>query len=131
MRLIAKKPCNFGGQKFYIGDKIPAELVADPKSQERLGVIAIANDENERVSDEDAGTLFTQEQVQQTIEIIQLNAEKASAAILKVTDAGVLDLLVSIDSRKTVKESAKNRLDNLFSIRSKKNVTDIGNDTTE
>ena len=43
MKLIAKKPCSFGGQRFYIGDEIPAELVAEPKAQEKLGVIAIAN----------------------------------------------------------------------------------------
>ena len=31
MRLIAKKPCSFGGQQFYIGDEVPENLVADVK----------------------------------------------------------------------------------------------------
>ena len=44
MRLIANKPCSFGGRQFYIGDEIPAELVADARAQEKMGVIAIAND---------------------------------------------------------------------------------------
>ena len=42
MRLIAKKPCSFNGQVFYIGDEIPSEFVINPKAQEKLGVIAIA-----------------------------------------------------------------------------------------
>lgn len=42
MRLIAKKPCSFNGQTFYIGDEIPSEFVINPKAQEKLGVIAIA-----------------------------------------------------------------------------------------
>ena len=41
MRLIAKKPCSFGGRQFYIGDEIPENLVADGKRQEEYGVITI------------------------------------------------------------------------------------------
>ena len=41
MKLIAKKPCSFGGQKFYIGDEIPTNLVADVRMQEKMGVITI------------------------------------------------------------------------------------------
>ena len=36
MRLIANKPCSFGGRQFYIGDEIPANLVADAKTQEKM-----------------------------------------------------------------------------------------------
>ena len=39
MKLIAKKPCSFGGKRFYIGDEIPAALVLDPVRQEKLGVL--------------------------------------------------------------------------------------------
>lgn len=38
MRLIAQKPCSFGGNKFFIGEEIPAELVTNPKMQEKMGV---------------------------------------------------------------------------------------------
>ena len=41
MKLIAKKPCSFGGQQFYIGNEITTNLVADAKRQEKLGVITI------------------------------------------------------------------------------------------
>ena len=131
MRLIAKKPCNFGGRKFYIGEEIPKELVAEPKAQERLGVITVANDENAGVSDEKSGTLYTQEQVQQLVKIVKLNAEKATEAIAKVADEGVLSLVTSIDDRKTVREAAKNRLDNLFPTEAESNEAGNGNDTRE
>ena len=41
MKLIARKPCSFGGKKYFIGDEIPSEEVIHPKTQERLGVLAI------------------------------------------------------------------------------------------
>lgn len=66
MSLIAKKPCSFGGRKFYIGDKIPTNLVADAKLQEKMGVITIIND-NIGESGGQSGTLFTQEQVEEMI----------------------------------------------------------------
>ena len=50
MKLIAKKPCSFGGEKFYIGDGIPAGLVADPAVQEKRGILTIIK-ENEAVVD--------------------------------------------------------------------------------
>lgn len=43
MRYIANKPCSFCGKKFFIGDEIPAEMVSNPKAQEKLGIITIAN----------------------------------------------------------------------------------------
>ena len=186
MRLIAKKPCNFGGKRFYVGEKIPAGLVTDPKKQERLGVIAIANNEGKGVSAELSGTLYTQDQldeavaevraeleeavakleeiepgayegtvqiaiktgsdgdndqimaipatpkqIQQTFEIMQLNADKASGAIADVKDENVLIMLAFIDSRSTVKKAAKNKLDNLSLTEGENNGAGNGNDTTE
>ncbi len=78
MRLIANKPCSFGGQKFYIGDVIPTNLVADAKMQEKMGVIAIIND-NIGGSGGQPGTLFTQEQVEEMIAEAVEEAEKRRA----------------------------------------------------
>jgi len=39
MKLIARKPCSFGGKQFYIGDEIPSKLVLDPALQEKRGVL--------------------------------------------------------------------------------------------
>lgn len=44
MKLIAQKPCNFCGKRFFVGDEIPAELVVSPKTQAKLGVLTIYND---------------------------------------------------------------------------------------
>ena len=64
MRLIAKKPCSFGGRKFFIGEQIPENLVADPASQEKLGVLVIAKDESK---EESATGTFTQNEVDRMI----------------------------------------------------------------
>ena len=45
MKLIAKKPCSFGGKAFFINDEIPASVVLNPKQQEDLGVLTIVSDE--------------------------------------------------------------------------------------
>lgn len=66
MRLIANKPCSFGGRQFFIGDEIPADLVANVKAQEKMGVITIRN-ETERVPGAESGTLFTMEQVEKMV----------------------------------------------------------------
>lgn len=62
MKLIARKPCSFGGRKFFIGQEIPAELVTEPGVQERLGVLAVVTDGEAGRTD---GELFTKAQVDQ------------------------------------------------------------------
>lgn len=59
MGLIAKRPCSYGGKKFFIGDEIPANLVADVAREEKLGVISITN-ASAGVSVQ-SGTLFSQD----------------------------------------------------------------------
>lgn len=66
MRLIAKKPCSYGGRKFFIGDEIPAELVVNIEREEKLGVISTANDEVG--VQEQSGALYSQEQVDEMIQ---------------------------------------------------------------
>lgn len=202
MRLIANKPCSFGGKKFYIGNEIPENLVADARLQEKMGVITIVND-NMGVSGGQSGTLFTQEQVdkmlaeaieeavnntitemeqkqkelqevlqqsaaelkevdseilmetvmidividsdgeneqhmtvwakseeiQQVFSIMQLNADEGAKAIADVKSENVLILLHAADSRKTVKNAAKEQADKLFS-RTASNESTSGNKAT-
>lgn len=202
MRLIANKPCSFGGRKFYIGNEIPENLVADAKLQEKMGVITIVND-NMGVSGEQSGTLFTQEQVdkmlaeaieeavnntitemeqkqkelqevlqqsiterkevdseilmetvmidividsdgeneqhmtvwakseeiQQVFSIMQLNVDEGVKAIADVKSENVLILLHAADSRKTVKNAAKEQADKLFS-RTVSNESTSSNEAT-
>lgn len=74
MRLIAKKPCSYGGKKFFIGDEIPAELVVNIEREEKLGVISAVNDE--AGVPEQSGALYSQEQVDEMIADAVANAGK-------------------------------------------------------
>ena len=74
MRLIAKKPCSYGGKKFFIGDEIPAELVVNIEREEKLGVISAANDK--AGVPEQSGALYSQEQVEEMIADAVANADK-------------------------------------------------------
>lgn len=74
MRLIAKKPCSYGGKKFFIGDEIPAELVVNIEREEKLGVISAANDEAGVPGQ--PGAIYSQEQVDEMIADAVANADK-------------------------------------------------------
>ncbi len=196
MRLIAKKPCSFGGRQFYIGDEIPENLVADGKRQEEYGVITIVKD-SEGLSGGQPDSLFTQEQVekmlaeaieeavdntvrdmkkeqeelltyvaelketepgayegaipisvkgesdeqqttvfatpeeiQQVFSIMQMTATEGAEAIAGVKSENILILLHGADSRKTVKNAAKEQADKLFSTERVSNESAGGNATT-
>lgn len=196
MKLIARKPCSFGGQQFYIDNEIPAELVVDPAVHERLGVLTIVNVDDKQ-SGTNSGQMFTQEQVdsmiaeaieeavnntvmemnqkqdelqqsvaelneiepgtyeetisisvkgaydgeseqvmviptkpeeiRQVFSIMQLNAEEGAKVIAGVTNENVLILLHAADSRKTIKNAAKERACKLFSAKGDSNESDNGN----
>lgn len=131
MKLIAKKPCSFGGQQFYIGDEIPENLVADAKRQEEYGVITIVND-SEGESGAQSGFLFTQEQVEKMIAEAVEEAEKkkedqlaemqAYVAELKETEPGVYEgtILISVkgesDEQQTAVPAAPEEIQQVFSI---------------
>ncbi len=196
MRLIAKKPCSFGGRQFYIGDEIPENLVADGKRQEEYGVITIVKD-SEGLSGGQPDSLFTQEQVekmlaeaieeavdntvrdmkkeqeelltyvaelketepgayegaipisvkgesdeqqttvfatpeeiQQVFSIMQMTATDGAEVIAGVKSENILILLHGADSRKTVKNAAKEQADKLFSTERVSNESAGGNATT-
>ena len=196
MRLIAKKPCSFGGRQFYIGDEIPENLVADGKRQEEYGVITIVKD-SEGLSGGQPDSLFTQEQVekmlaeaieeavdntvrdmkkeqeelltyvaelketepgayegaipisvkgesdeqqttvfatpeeiQQVFSIMQMTATDGAVVIAGVKSENILILLHGADSRKTVKNAAKEQADKLFSTERVSNESAGGNATT-
>ncbi len=65
MKLIAKKPCSFGGRDFYINDEISPGLVADAALQERMGMLAVVADSPGSSGAQEE--LFTAEQVEEMI----------------------------------------------------------------
>lgn len=136
MRLIAKKPCSFGGHKFKIGNEIPVELVANPKAQERRGVISISDGEAIpmeelqqhtaqvgvvkfevaiHAEDGDLPLQVTNEELSIFTDILQIGVSKAedkqkiSEMIQKIESEDLLIMLDALDGRKLVKEEAQAR----------------------
>lgn len=129
MKLIAKKPCSFGGKRFYIGDEIPSELVMNPQDQEKMGRLAIVADEAAVVhpeGDKEPETLdvmtvlihceegdmplnLTQNGLQAVVDVLTSNAEDGTSIVKGMTDGDALILLDITDNRKTIKEAAKAR----------------------
>ena len=156
MRLIAKKPCDFGGRRFYIGEEIPEDLVADPKRLEAFGVITIANSENEVVPGGESGTSFlpkageteespgrvmidlntgegehycipaSQDQLQCVFELLQTGEGRAVKSISGISDENVLTIVSHADPRKKVREAAKERRDEILSFSDDEDVANDG-----
>ena len=124
MKLIARKPCGFGGKKFYIGDEIPAEYVLEPKLQEKMGVLAIVKDEAAapdpvesaesmevviHAKEGDMPLNLTQDGLQAVVDVLTSKAADAKPVIEQMTDGDALILLHIADSRKEIKTAAENR----------------------
>ena len=126
MKLIAKKPCSFGGKRFYIDDEIPAELVRDPATQERYGTLAIVNDSAVPAMNEPGGAAavvhlvihgkdgdvaldLDPESIQTVMDVLTANADDAVDLVKQITSDDILFLVNEADSRKTVQAAAKAR----------------------
>lgn len=118
MKLIAKKPCGFGGKKFYIGDEIPAEYVLNPKAQETMGNLVIINDEVApgsamevviRAKEGDMPLMLTQEGLQAVVDVLTGTSDDAKNVIEQMTDGDALILLHIADKRKEIKAAAEER----------------------
>ena len=123
MKLIAKKPCSFGGKKFYIGESIPAEYVINPKDQEKMGVLTIVDGDyavggtpaashvilNAKTQDGHMALDLTVEGVQEIFDILAGNVEEGEAIVETMTDEEALILLHIIDGRKSIKAAAEAR----------------------
>lgn len=130
MKLIAKKPCRFGGKKFYIGEEIPAELVLNPQAQEKMGVLVIVDGDAECGAqpavisapkliicvNTDGGNMELEPTAGGLQDIFNVLAAQPAAAkdiINEMTDEDALILLHLSDSRKAVKAAAEERAKSL------------------
>jgi hypothetical protein len=124
MKLIAQKPCSFGGKRFYIGDEIPGEFVLNPIDQEKRGILAIVNDANDSVEPGGDATVvrlvipgkegevaldLAPESIQTVMNVLTANAEEAAEMVKQITSDDILFLVNAADSRKTVQAAAKAR----------------------
>lgn len=133
MKLIAKKPCSFGGEQFYIGDEIPVELVRNPETQEKYGTLTIVKGDTEtsgsavapiviadpvltihvRLGDEEMELEPTDDGLQDIFNVLIGEANAGVATINKMTDNDSLILLHLCDRRATVQKAAKARAEEL------------------
>ena len=129
MKLIAKKPCSFGGKKFFIDDEIPAEFVVDPAGQEKMGVLVCVTQEHPApdrsessapgnphpitvlIHAEEGDVEFnpTPEGLQAIFDALTGTADEAKAIIAEMTEGDALILLHMADSRRSVKAVAEAR----------------------
>lgn len=70
-------------------------------------------------------------EIQQVFSIMQLNAEEGARVVADVKSENVLILLHAADSRKTIKNAAKEQADKLFSIEGGLKESSKGNETTD
>ena len=133
MKLIAKKPCSFGGERFYIGDEIPVELVKEPATQEKYGNLAILEGDAVTpapnvtpivVSDpvlticvsvdgEKMDLEPTDDGLQDIFTALIGDADTAIEVANKMNDNDALILLHLVERRTTVKKAAKARAEKL------------------
>lgn len=133
MKLIAKKPCSFGGERFYIGDEIPVALVKEPATQEKYGILAILEGDAVTpapnvtpivVSDpvlticvsvdgEKMDLEPTDDGLQDIFTALIGDADTAIEVANKMNDNDALILLHLVERRTTVKKAAKARAEKL------------------
>lgn len=131
MKLIARKPCSYGGINYFIGDEIPVEDVLDPKAQEQMGMLTIVSDgaePSETISEDTAPEPITAtvtitvqtdkgdvalnvpvDEFQTLFNILAATAENGVDLIPLLNSGDALILLHVVDSRKTIKVAAEAR----------------------
>ena len=113
MKLIAQKPCSFGGKRFYIGDEIPTKFVLNPIEQQKLGNISIVTVETVEVvlhaEEGDLSLNLTHEGLQSVVDVLTSKADAAKAIVEQMTDDDALILLYATDSRKNIQQAAQAR----------------------
>ena len=122
MRIIARQPCSFEGEKFYIGEEIPESYIKDPAAQEKMGVVALSDTESQRseilkdkpicIPIRKNGEIMdldvSEEELRQAAEIMQMNPKEAVTHIREhVENDTVLILLNALDSCSAVKKETE------------------------
>lgn len=132
MAFIAVKPCKFAGQRFRIGEIVPADVIQPgaAKNLIKMGIIAeeggeliVSTIETKEISTDsipdakvtihaeegDMDLLLTAEGLQSIFDVLTSNVSAAEPIINEMTDGDALILLHISDSRKSIKELAETR----------------------
>lgn len=134
MKLVANKPCNLNGKKYFIGEEVPVEAVTDPVALEKMGVLTVIRDgipvETLEECVASVGEVFfkieivkgdksfdldvTEPQLQEAVKTMQMNQKDAVAHIRgSVKDNTALIFLNAVDSRTAVKKEAETKAKSL------------------
>lgn len=105
--LVETEPCAYDGVV-----QIPVRISSDGDNGQFMAIPAKA------------------EEIQQVFGIMQMNAEEGTRAITAVESENVLILIHAADSRKTVRNAAKEQADKLFSTKDATNAPRGCNETT-
>ena len=131
MAFTAVKPCKFAGQRFRIGEEVPAEVIQPgaAKSLIKMGILAEREGEQrpetqdtikKEVMEPDVPIIVhaeegdmpldpTPEGLQAIFDVLTTNVSGAEPIINEMTDEDALILLHLSDSRKSIKELAETR----------------------
>lgn len=104
--------------------KHAAELIeTDPEAYESAVPVTVFGDK------EDMAVRLSPEEINQVFSIMQLNADEGVKMINGVTSENVLILLHAADSRKTIKNAAKEQADKLYSAKAVSDKSSSSNET--
>lgn len=127
MAYTALKPCCFSGEKFTVGQSVPAELIRPGMADAlvKMGVIAPQGGQAQTIKavpapveavtltvhaeEGDLALIMSVEALQSVIDVLTGVANQAEEIIAGMTESDALILLHCADSRKTVMAAAEAR----------------------
>jgi len=135
MKLVANKPCNLNGKKYFIGEEVPVEEVVDYASLVKMGLLSVIHDAVPEDNLEECVAMVgevsfsipivkghetidldvTEPQMQDAVKTMQMSADAAVAHIRgNIEDDTTLIIINALDSRATVKKAAESKAKNLI-----------------
>lgn len=134
MAYVALKPCSFAGQRFRIGETVPAEviqpgaarnlvkmgLIADDGAANTMAAAAPAAPAKDTVTitvhakEGDMPLEPTTAGLQAIFDVLTANIADAEPTINEMTDGDALILLDFVDNRKSIKDIARTRAKELY-----------------
>lgn len=135
MKLVANKPCNLNGKKYFIGEEVPVKEVVDYASLVKMGLLSVIHDAVPEDNLEECVAMVgevsfsipiikgyetidldvTEPQMQDAVKTMQMSADAAVAHIKgDVEDNTTLIVINALDTRTTVKKAAETKAKSLM-----------------
>lgn len=134
MAYVALKPCSFAGQRFRIGETVPAEVIQPGAARNLVKMGLIADDGAATTMEaatpaapaKDTVTITvhakegdmplepTTAGLQAIFDVLTANIADAEPTINEMTDGDALILLDFVDNRKSIKDIARTRAKELY-----------------